>query len=58
LIPNELKKSFNNLQQNIITRLEDRGPFKIIIEESATGMINEFNDFMQEMDIKVNFELT
>jgi hypothetical protein len=58
-IPNELKKPFHVLEQNIRNNLEtvpNREVFQLIINDSATTVINEFKDFMQDMDIKVNFE--
>jgi hypothetical protein len=41
-IPSEMKKSLSNMQQNIINRIEDKEPFKIIVNDGATGIINEF----------------
>jgi hypothetical protein len=58
LISSELKKSLNGFQHNIITKLEDKEPFKIVIEENANEIINKFKEFVQEMEINANFELT
>jgi hypothetical protein len=55
---NKTEKFFNSLQQNINIKVEDREPFKIIIKESASEIINEFKEYMQDMKINVNFELT
>jgi predicted helicase len=46
-ISGELKKFLNSIQRNIITKIEDNEPLKLIINESATGIIVEFKIYMQ-----------
>jgi hypothetical protein len=58
-IPSELKKFFNNLQQNIkinIDVIPNREAFQLIINDRSRAAINEFKDFMQDIDIKVSLE--
>jgi hypothetical protein len=60
-IPNEINKSLSNFQQNIGSRLDqfpNSDTFQLIINDKATAIVNEFKNFMQDLDIKVSFELT
>jgi hypothetical protein len=46
------------MQEEIITRIDDREPFRLIINDSVTRMVDEFKEYMQNLEISTNFELT
>jgi 6-phosphogluconate dehydrogenase len=63
-LPNLIKNSSNNNQQGTnqlqdsLEAIPNRETLQLIINDNATAIINQFKDFMQDMDIKVSFEVT
>jgi hypothetical protein len=52
LIPEEVRKSFNTMQRNIYTKLDNFEPLKTLIEDSMNNMMNRFESYMQNDVVK------